>query len=111
MESGSLTLGNLEIEPLAREVRVDGKPIELTPREFDLLHFFARHPGKVFSRLDLLNQVWGYQHDGYEHTVNTHINRLRAKVEVDPAQPRRILTVWGRGYKLSIGADGKEDAA
>ena len=111
MESGSLTLGNLEIEPLAREVRVDGKPIELTPREFDLLHFFARHPGKVFSRLDLLNQVWGYQHDGYEHTVNTHINRLRAKVEVDPAQPRRILTVWGRGSKLSIGADGKEDAA
>ena len=80
---------------------VDGKPVELTPREFDLLYFFARHPGKVFSRLDLLNQVWGYQHDGYEHTVNTHINRLRMKVEADPAQPRRILTVWGRGYKLS----------
>ena len=101
LESGSLTLGNLDIEPLAREVRVDGKPIELTPREFDLLYFFARHPGKVFSRLDLLNQVWGSQHDGYEHTVNTHINRLRTKVEADPAAPRRILTVWGRGYKLA----------
>ena len=108
LESGSLALGNLEIEPLAREGRVDGKAIELTPREFDLLYFFARHPGKVFSRLDLLNQVWGYQHDGYEHTVNTHINRLRTKVEADPAAPRRILTVWGRGYKLA--ADGQEEA-
>src|SRR5450830_836213 len=84
MESGSLTLGNLDVEPLAREVRVDGKLIELTPREFDLLYFFVKQPGKVFSRLDLLNQVWGYQHDGYEHTVNTHINRLRAKIELDP---------------------------
>jgi len=101
MESGGLAVGNLAIDPLAREVKVDGKPIELTPREFDLLHFFARHPGRVFSRLDLLNQVWGYQHDGYEHTVNTHINRLRTKIEVDPAEPRRILTVWGRGYKLA----------
>ncbi|MDC6132890.1 response regulator transcription factor [Burkholderia gladioli] len=59
-----------------------------------------RHPGKAFSRTDLLNAVWGYQHEGYEHTVNTHINRLRAKIEADPAQPARILTVWGRGYKL-----------
>jgi len=101
IESGQLQLGNLGIDPVAREVRLEGKPIELTPREFDLLHFFARHPGRVFSRLDLLNRVWGYQHDGYEHTVNTHINRLRMKVEVDPAEPRRILTVWGRGYKMA----------
>ena len=100
MESGRLDLANLRIDPIAREVQVDGKPVELTPREFDLLYFFARHPGKVFSRLDLLNQVWGYQHDGYEHTVNTHINRLRIKVEANVAEPRRILTVWGRGYKL-----------
>ena len=104
MDSGSLSIGELDIEPLAREVRVSGKLIELTPREFDLLYFFARSPGKVFSRLDLLNHVWGYQHDGYEHTVNTHINRLRIKIEVDPAQPRHILTVWGHGYKLSIPA-------
>jgi DNA-binding response OmpR family regulator len=107
MESGRLDIGNLGIDPVAREVQVEGRPIELTPREFDLLYFFARHPGRVFSRLDLLNQVWGYQHDGYEHTVNTHINRLRMKVEADPAAPRRILTVWGRGYKLA--ATGAEE--
>ena len=101
LDAGSLACAGMQIDPTAREVRVDGKAIELTPREFDLLYFFARHPGKVFSRLDLLNQVWGYQHDGYEHTVNTHINRLRTKVESDPADPRRILTVWGRGYKLA----------
>lgn len=100
IESGRLDIGNLGIDPVTRDVQLDGKLIELTPREFDLLYFFARHPGRVFSRLDLLNQVWGYQHDGYEHTVNTHINRLRMKVEADPAEPRRILTVWGRGYKL-----------
>ncbi|WP_425259205.1 response regulator transcription factor [Rubrivivax sp. RP6-9] len=100
LEAGSLETDGLAIDPLARELRIDGRPVELTPREFDLLYFFARHPGKVFSRLDLLNQVWGYRHDGYEHTVNTHINRLRLKVEVDPANPRRILTVWGRGYKF-----------
>ncbi len=107
MDSGSLSIGELDIEPLAREVRVNGRPIELTPREFDLLYFFARSPGKVFSRLELLNQVWGYHHDGYEHTVNTHINRLRIKVEADPAQPRRILTVWGHGYKMSAAAHGE----
>jgi DNA-binding response OmpR family regulator len=105
IESGSLEIDGLSIDPLAREVRVQGRPVELTPREFDLLYFFARHPGKVFSRMDLLNQVWGYRHDGYEHTVNTHINRLRLKVEADPANPRRILTVWGCGYKYgSAGA-------
>lgn len=101
LESGSVEFDGLHVDPLAREVVLDGKAIELTPREFDLLHFLARHPGKVFSRLDLLNQVWGYRHDGYEHTVNTHINRVRIKVEADPARPRRILTVWGRGYKLA----------
>lgn len=101
LDAGVLALGGLSIDPIAREARVDGQAVELTPREFDLLYFFARHPGKVFSRLDLLNQVWGYQHDGYEHTVNTHINRLRTKIEKNPADPRRILTVWGRGYKLA----------
>ena len=108
LESGSLELDGLHIDPLAREVAMDGRPIELTPREFDLLYFFARHPGKVYSRLDLLNQVWGYRHDGYEHTVNTHINRLRIKIESDPANPRRILTVWGRGYKFAAPAAGEE---
>ncbi|CAM3572224.1 response regulator transcription factor [Bordetella flabilis] len=101
MDGGVLQLAGLRIDPLSREASVDGKPVDLTPREFDLLYFFARHPGKVFSRMDLLNQVWGYQHDGYEHTVNTHINRLRLKVEADPTEPRRILTVWGRGYRFA----------
>ena len=100
-ESGAIDIAGLRIDPLAREADIDGQRIDLTPREFDLLYFFARHPGQVFSRLDLLNQVWGYRHDGYEHTVNTHINRLRAKVEADPAAPRRILTVWGLGYKFA----------
>ena len=101
LDTGSLAIAGLAIDPIAREVRLDDRPIDLTPREFDLLYFFARQPGKVFSRMDLLNAVWGYQHEGYEHTVNTHINRLRAKVEADPAQPARILTVWGRGYKFA----------
>jgi two-component system, OmpR family, response regulator len=101
LDAGRLELGGLSIDPLMREVTVDGARIELTPREFDLLYFFAQHPGKVYSRMDLLNAVWGYQHEGYEHTVNTHINRLRAKIEPDPAQPARILTVWGHGYKLA----------
>jgi two-component system OmpR family response regulator len=78
LEAGRLELAGLSIDPVTREAIVDGKRLELTPREFDLLYFFARHPGKVFSRMDLLDKVWGYQHEGYEHSVNTHINRLRA---------------------------------
>ncbi|WP_353193663.1 response regulator transcription factor [Pandoraea pnomenusa] len=108
MEAGSLAIAGLFIDPISREASLGGKVLDLTPREFDLLYFFARQPGKVFSRMDLLNAVWGYQHEGYEHTVNTHINRLRAKIEADPAQPTRILTVWGRGYKFAN--DGSPDA-
>jgi two-component system, OmpR family, response regulator len=106
IDAGTLQVVGLTIDPLTREAVVDGRRIELTPREFDLLYFFAQHPGKVYSRIDLLNAVWGYQHEGYEHTVNTHINRLRAKIEADPAQPTRILTVWGHGYKLAAPTDG-----
>ncbi|UMB89136.1 response regulator transcription factor [Citrobacter portucalensis] len=101
MEAGIITVHGVEIDPLAREVRLHGKSLDLTPREFDLLYFFARHPGEVFSRQALLDQVWGYQHEGYEHTVNSHINRLRTKIEKDAAEPEIILTVWGRGYKLA----------
>ncbi len=113
MDAGTLELHGLAIDPVARTALLDGRALDLTPREFDLLHFFARHPDKVYSRLDLLNQVWGYQHEGYEHTVNTHINRLRTKIEDDPSEPRRILTVWGRGYKFAgtssaSGASGAE---
>jgi two-component system, OmpR family, response regulator len=101
IDQGRVEVAGIAIDPLAREAWVDGARIELTPREFDLLYYFAQHPGKVFSRMDLLNAVWGYRHEGYEHTVNTHINRLRAKVEKDAADPGRILTVWGHGYKLA----------
>ena len=99
--AGVIELNRLYIDPVAREVRLDGDPVTLTAREFDLLLHFARHPGQVFSRIDLLDKVWGYSHAGYEHTVNTHINRLRLKIEQIPARPRSILTVWGVGYKLS----------
>ncbi|MDY1048730.1 MULTISPECIES: response regulator transcription factor [Pseudomonas] len=98
--AGFLRINGLTIDPLAREAQLEGQALTLTPREFDLLYFFARNPGHVYSRIDLLNEVWGYRHDGYEHTVNTHINRLRAKVELDPTNPQRILTVWGRGYRF-----------
>lgn len=83
------------------EVRVNEKKVELTAREFELLVHFASHPGHVFNRTQLLDQVWGYNHEGYEHTVNTHINRLRAKIESDPAKPEFIQTVWGVGYKFA----------
>ena len=90
----------LAIDPARRVASKSGEPMVLTAREFDLLHYFATHPGQVFSRMQLLDAVWGYSHSGYEHTVNTHINRLRAKLEIDPAQPEYILTVWGVGYKF-----------
>ncbi|HIP53438.1 MAG TPA: response regulator transcription factor [Chromatiales bacterium] len=93
--------GALFIEPLRHRVTLADEQIDLTAREFALLMHFARHPGQVFSRTQLLDQVWGYNHDGYEHTVNTHINRLRAKIEQDPANPRYIETVWGVGYRFS----------
>ncbi|MCA1977432.1 MAG: response regulator transcription factor [Klebsiella quasipneumoniae] len=101
MDAGRLSCHGLSIDPLSREVRLRGELVDLTPREFELLYYFARHPGEVFSRLALLEQVWGYQHEGYEHTVNTHINRLRSKIERDPAEPDIILTVWGKGYKFA----------
>ncbi len=99
----ALRCADLLIDPDRRRVTRADTPIELTAREFDLLHFFARHPGRVYSRVQLLEQVWGYGHEGYEHTVNSHINRLRAKLEPDPANPRYVLTVWGVGYKFAEG--------
>lgn len=95
-----LAAGDLAIDLDRRTVMRANESIELTAREFDLLVFFVQHPGRVYTRTQLLDQVWGYGHDGYEHTVNSHINRLRAKIEADAAQPRYILTVWGVGYKF-----------
>ena len=92
--------GDLEILPSKRQVRYAGASIDFTALEFDLLLHFASHPGHVFSRSQLLNAVWGYTHDGYEHTVTTHINRLRNKLEVDPMRPELILTARGAGYKM-----------
>ncbi|MEW6677551.1 MAG: response regulator transcription factor [Pseudomonadota bacterium] len=108
-ESGVLEQGPLRLDPIARTAQLAGKPLDLAAREFDLLFFFARHPGQVFSRLELLKQVWGYSHEGYEHTVNTHINRLRGKIEANPAKPEHILTVWGVGYRFVAGS-GEEAA-
>lgn len=93
-------VGGLRVDPARRRVTLDGEEVHLTAREFDLLHCFATRPGRVFTRGELLEQVWGYGYDGYEHTVNSHINRLRAKVEADPSNPRWVLTVWGVGYRF-----------
>ena len=100
-ENFEVQAGTLRIDSSRREVTLGREQVELTAREFDLLDYFARHPGRVFRRADLLDSVWGYGHEGYEHTVNSHINRLRAKIESDPSKPELIVTVWGVGYKFS----------
>ncbi|MGH1370973.1 MAG: winged helix-turn-helix domain-containing protein [Cellvibrionaceae bacterium] len=96
----NITLGNLSIDEQARSASLGGSSLELTAKEFNLLLHFCQKPGRVFQRSELLDSVWGYGHDGYEHTVNSHINRLRAKMERDPKNPKFIVTVWGVGYKL-----------
>ncbi|MEJ2429907.1 MAG: response regulator transcription factor [Deltaproteobacteria bacterium] len=93
--------GDLDIDQTKRSASVAGRVIDLTAKEFDLLLHFSSNPGKVYTRSQLLDIVWGYSHTGYEHTVNSHINRLRAKIEKDPARPTYILTVWGVGYKFA----------
>ncbi len=98
---GALTRGQVRIDFDKRHVEVRGEAVELTQKEFDLLGQFARNPGRVYSRAQLLDLVWGYGHNGYEHTVNSHINRLRSKIERDPTAPEYVLTVWGVGYKVA----------
>lgn len=93
----------LEINTATHEVFINGEVVELTAKEFDLLWHLARYPGQVFSRAQLLDSIWGYGHDGYEHTVNSHINRLRTKIESNPAKPEIVRTVWGVGYKFTDG--------
>ena len=95
-----LHVNDLVIDTSGREVRKGNDDVSLTAREFDLLLHFARHPGQVFSRAQLLDSVWGYGHEGYEPTVHSHINRLRSKIENDPAHPLLIVTCWGIGYKF-----------
>jgi DNA-binding response OmpR family regulator len=104
-EKGRIEIGALVLDFDKRKVTREGATIELTVKEFDLLALFARTPGRTYSRTDLLNLVWGYQFEGYEHTVNSHINRLRAKIESDPGHPRYLRTVWGVGYRFAEAAE------
>jgi len=99
-QTTTISFANFSIDTAKRQVAIDAREIELTAKEFDLLLHFATNPGLVYTRMQLLEQVWGYQYEGYEHTVNSHINRLRAKIEKDPAKPIYILTVWGVGYRF-----------
>lgn len=99
-----LHCGSFAISVKHHRVTAGGREIDLTAKEFDLLLHFVRHPGQVFRRSELLDKVWGYGHDGYEHTVNSHINRLRAKLSTDPESSPQIVTVWGVGYKFDNSA-------
>ncbi len=96
--------GHLKIDREQRRAWLAGDEITLTPREFDLLWHFASHPGRVFTRAELLATVWGYGHDGYDHTVNSHINRLRAKLGDERTEANYIHTVWGVGYRFEASA-------
>jgi DNA-binding response OmpR family regulator len=92
--------GPYRLDTVRRELQREGQRLPLPLRELDLLSFLVRHPAQAFSRTELLQQVWGEGFDGYEHTVNSHINRLRSRIEDDPREPRRIVTVWGVGYRF-----------
>jgi two-component system alkaline phosphatase synthesis response regulator PhoP len=96
-----IRIGEISVDFAGRRVEVSGTPVELTAKEFDLLATFVRNPGRAFSRSQLLEQVWGYTFEGYDHTVNSHINRLRAKIERDPGRPEYLRTVWGIGYRFA----------
>ncbi len=95
-----LQLGALQLDNARRRATLAGNVLVLTPREWDLLWFFAQQPGRVFSRSELLEKVWGYGHDGYDHTVNSHINRLRSKLGDGQSNAQYIHTVWGTGYRF-----------
>lgn len=96
----SIVFGDLNIYPNKRVIELRGETFDLTAKEFDLLMLFANNPGRAYSRQELLDVVWGYQYNGYSHTVNSHINRLRSKIEDDPSEPTFIKTVWGVGYRF-----------
>lgn len=93
--------GKLRIDASKREVTIGERQVELTPKEFDLLKLFASNPGRVFPRKYLLEKIWDYSYEGYDRTIDSHINRLRAKIEDNPENPQMVLTVWGIGYKFS----------
>ncbi|MGB5170801.1 response regulator transcription factor [Eudoraea sp.] len=93
--------GDLEVDLEMRKVSVDNMRVDLSPKEFELLVLLSSNPGKSYDRSKLLNLIWGYDFKGYEHTVNSHINRLRSKIEPDMSNPKFILTTWGVGYKFN----------
>jgi len=103
--SRTLEEGDIVLDPDKRQVTVQGRPVELTPTEFDLLAVLMETPGRVFSRMQLLDKVQGYAYEGYERTVDAHVKNLRQKVEEDPKHPRVILTVYGLGYKFREAPD------
>ncbi len=92
---------DLQVDEQLKKAMMNGQRLDLTPKEFDLLLLLARHPGKSFSRKQLLELVWGFSFQGYEHTVTAHINRLRIKIEPDINKPEYILTAWGIGYRFA----------
>ena len=100
-ENGVMRFGDLQIDVEKKKVSIEGKRINVSPKEFELLVLLASNPGKSYDRKRILNLVWGYDFEGYEHTVNSHINRLRGKIEPDINHPRFILTTWGVGYRFS----------
>jgi len=100
-DEAPIVRGNLRIDPAKREVSIGERQVELTPKEFDLLRLFASNPGRVFPRKYLLEKIWDYSYEGYDRTIDSHINRLRAKIEENPENPQMVLTVWGIGYKFS----------
>ena len=95
-----LTAGHIRLDTAARAAWRDGVSVELTAKEFDLMELLLRNPGRVYSRENLLNVVWGYEYAGDYRTVDVHVRRLREKLELDPANPEHILTKWGVGYYL-----------
>ena len=97
-DSGQLVDGDLRLDPGARRARLGGRELSLTGREFDLLAFLLAHPGRAFTRAELLAQVWSWEF-GDQSTVTVHVRRLREKIEIDPTQPKRIATIWGTGYR------------
>jgi len=101
MPHSKLEFDGISISIETRKVVVNGQRVELSPKEFELLVLMASNPGKSYSRPDLLKLVWGYDFNGYEHTVNSHINRLRTKIEPDMSDPTYILTIWGVGYRFN----------
>ena len=108
--SAPIVAGGLTVDPVRREVSLDGEEVHLTVREFDLLLFLARHPDRPFTRSQLLQQIWDISYEGYDRTIDSHVQRLRAKIEADAGNPTFIRTVWGVGYKFAGEENGLRSA-